>query len=225
MTLDVNNVLVNYRKSKKEFVMSNLDMKKTLKHLYAPSAKDISIVTLSPMNYLMIDGEGNPAGENYLNAVKALYSLAYGIRAISKEAGQVFTVMPLEGLWSFEGQENSNFVVTDADKDTFEWTLMILQPEHITSEIAEQARDTVRKKKSLEFLESVRFESYDEGDAVQILHIGSYDNEGETVARLHHHIEEQGWQLGKKHHEIYLNDPRKVVPEKLKTIIRQPFIR
>lgn len=80
-------------------------------------------------------------------------------------------------------------------------------------------------KKSPEFLDKVRFERYDEGEAVQIMHIGSYANEGETVARLHHYIDENGWKLGKKHHEIYLNDPRKVAPEKLKTIIRQPFVR
>ena len=204
--------------------MTNLDMKKTLKHLYKPSAKDISVVELPPMNYLMIDGEGSPSSEGYLHALKSLYTLAYSIRAISKEAGQVFTVMPLEGLWSFEGQENSNFVVTAEDKENFVWTLMILQPEHITAEIVAQARETASKKKNAPVrLDDVRFESYEEGSAVQILHMGSYDNEGETVARLHHHIEENGWHLGKKHHEIYLNDPRKVAPEKLKTIIRQPF--
>ncbi len=205
--------------------MANLDMKKTLKHLYSPSAKEVSVVDIPTMNYLMLDGEGNPNSEGYLEAVQALYGLAYGIRAISKATGQVFTVMPLEGLWSFEGQEESNFQITDADKDTFEWTLMLLQPEHITSEMVEQARDTVRKKKSLAPLDSIRFEAYDEGEAVQIMHIGSYDDEGPTVARLHHYIEDNGWQLGKKHHEIYLNDPRKVAPEKLKTIIRQPFVR
>lgn len=205
--------------------MANLDMKKTLKHLYSPSAKEVSVVDIPAMNYLMLEGEGNPNSEGYLEAVQALYGLAYGIRAISKAAGQVFTVMPLEGLWSFEGQEESNFQITDADKDTFEWTLMLLQPEHITSDIVEQARDTVRKKKSLAPLDSIRFEVYAEGEAVQIMHIGSYDDEGPTVARLHRYIEDNGWQLGKKHHEIYLNDPRKVAPEKLKTIIRQPFVR
>lgn len=206
--------------------MANLDMKKTtLKHLYTPSAKQVSVVELPAMNYLMIDGEGSPASEIYQYAVKALYSLAYGIRAISKDAGQVFTVMPLEGLWSFEGQEKSNFVITEADKDTFEWTLMIVQPELITSEMVEQAREIVDEKKSPELLDKVRFERYTEGNAVQIMHIGSYDNEGETVARLHQYIEDNGWNLGKKQHEIYLSDPRKVAPEKLKTIIRQPFVR
>lgn len=126
--------------------MSSLDMKQTLKHLYAPSAKEISVVDLPAMNYLMVDGEGSPTSEDYQYATPALYGLAYAIRAISKEAGQVFTVMPLEGLWSFEGQENSNFVITEADKDNFEWTLMILQPKYITSEIVEQAREIVRNK-------------------------------------------------------------------------------
>lgn len=207
--------------------MSNIDFKKTLKHLYKPSAKKVSVVDVPAMNYLMIDGTGNPGtSPRYQQAVEALYPLAYGIRAISKAAGTVFTVMPLEGLWSFEGQEdNTNFKLTTADKDKFEWTLMILQPDHITADMVAEARETVRKKKAPALLDDVRFESYHEGEAVQIMHIGSYDDEGENVEKLHTHINANGWQFGKKHHEIYLSDPRKVAVEKLKTVIRQPFER
>lgn len=207
--------------------MSNIDFKKTLKHLYKPSAREVSIVNVEPMNYLMIDGTGNPGtSKRYQQAIEALYPLSYGIRAISKDAGIVYTVMPLEGLWSFEGQEeNTEFLLTEADKDTFVWTLMIMQPEHITQEMFETARDVVRKKKSPILLDEVRFESYHEGETVQIMHIGSYDDEGSNVKRLHDHIAENGWSIGKKHHEIYLSDPRKVAPEKMKTVIRQPFER
>lgn len=206
--------------------MSNLDMKKTLKHLYKPSAKSVSVVDVPPMNYLMIDGEGNPStSTDYEHAIQALYGLAYTIRGLSKEAGTVFTVMPLEGLWAFEGQETANFVLTEADKDTFQWTLIILQPEHITAEMVATARDILREKKAPVALDKVRFECYEEGSAVQILHIGSYDDEADNVRRLHEHIHENSWSIGKKHHEIYLNDPCKVAPEKLKTVIRQPFER
>lgn len=207
--------------------MSNIDFKKTLKHLYKPSAIEVSIVNIQPMNYLMIDGTGNPGtSERYGQAIEALYPLSYAIRAISKNANIVYTVMPLEGLWSFEGQEeNIEFNLTEADKDTFVWTLMILQPEHITQEMVKTAREVVRKKKSPTLLDDVRFETYHEGEAVQIMHIGSYDDEGPNVKRLHNHIVENGRVIGKKHHEIYLSDPRKVASQKLKTIIRQPFER
>lgn len=127
--------------------MTNLDLKKKLKHLYAPSAKQVSVVDVPPMNYLMIDGEGNPnTAPRYLQAVEALYSLAYGIRAVSKQAGDIFTVMPLEGLWSIPGATGSSFHLTEADKDQFIWTLMILQPEHVTSQMLTQAREQMNKK-------------------------------------------------------------------------------
>jgi hypothetical protein len=206
--------------------MSNLDMKKTLKTLYAPSAKAVSVVAVPPMNYLMIDGEGNPnTAQSYSQAVETLYGLAYAVRPISKDAGDVYTVMPLEGLWSFKGEANEDFIITEADKDRFIWTMMILQPDHITPEMVAEAHEITRKKKPNLLLHDVRFERYHEGEAVQIMHMGPYATEGPTVARLHQHIAENGWKLSGKHHEIYLSDPRKVAPEKMKTIIRQPFVR
>lgn len=214
--------------TKEQATMSNLDMKKTLKHLYAPSAKEVSVVNIPPMSYLMIDGEGNPnTSQRYRQAIEALYGLAYPIRFMRKDAGEVYTVMPLEGLWEFVGQENQTFKLTEADKDRFVWTMMILQPESITTEIVEQAREKVGKKKDAPaLLNDIRFETYHEGDAVQIMHIGSYDDEGPNVAKLHAHIAENGWQIGpKRHHEIYISDPRKAEPEKMKTVIRQPFTR
>lgn len=206
--------------------MANLDLKKTLKHLYSPSKNAVSVVDVPAMNYLMIDGEGNPnTSEHYAQAVQALYTLAYGIRAISRAQGTVFTVMPLEGLWWYKGEQIEKFKLTNTDKDNFLYTMMILQPEHITPEMLEQARKTAHKKKPSPLLDAVRFERYHEGESVQILHIGSYNDEGPNVKRLHDHIKTQGWLLDKKHHEIYLSDPRKVAPEKLKTVIRQPFAR
>lgn len=205
--------------------MSNLDMKKTLKHLYKPSAKEVGVVDIEPMPYLMIDGQGSPATQLYADSVKALYTLAYGIRGLCKAEDKTFTVMPLEGLWVIEGQESDDFDPYNFDKDKFIWTLLILQPEFVTAEKYEEARELARKKSDPVRLDDVRFEMYHEGDSVQIMHIGSYDDEAPTVAKLHQHITDNGWELGKRHHEIYLSDPRKVAPEKLKTIIRQPFTR
>ncbi|MEO0561551.1 MAG: GyrI-like domain-containing protein [Chloroflexota bacterium] len=205
----------------------SLDMKKTHKTLYAPSAKAVSVVDVPPLNYLMIDGAGNPnTAPRYTEAVVALYKMAYGIRAISKADGEVFTVMPLEGLWTLDGEHDPNVLLTDADKDKFVWTLMIVQPEHVTAEMVDASRENVAARKDAPaLLGEVRFETYHEGESVQQLHLGPYTSEGPTIAGLHDHIEANGWSLGKPHHEIYLNDPRKVAPEKIKTVIRQPFDR
>jgi hypothetical protein len=208
--------------------MPNIDLKKTYKHLYTPSAKEISVVTVPPFPFLMIDGKGTPnESSSYSDAVAALYALAYGVRAISKAEDKPFTVTPMEGLWAFEGSPPATpFDMTKADKERFIWTLMIHLPDHVTEEMVEVARETVRKKKkNPPMLDDLRFEVYDEGEAVQIMHVGSYDDEAPTVAKLHDYINENGFQFGKRHHEIYLSDPRKVAPEKLKTVIRQPFVR
>lgn len=206
--------------------MTSIDLKKTYHPLYAPATGKVSVVHVPPLPYLMIDGAGNPnTAPAYVEAVQALYSLAYGLRALRKAAGEVFTVMPLEGLWWFADDPLENFVITEADKDRFLWTMLILQPASITPALVEEARDQVRRKKPEARLDAVRFDILAEGEAVQIMHLGPYADEGPNIARLHEYIAAQGWQLGGKHHEIYLNDPRKVAPEKMKTIIRQPFTR
>ncbi|QPC83435.1 GyrI-like domain-containing protein [Phototrophicus methaneseepsis] len=204
----------------------NLDMKKQLKDLYQPSSKHVSVVNVPPLSYLMIDGEGNPnTTPRYYEAIQALYQLAYHIRAICKAGGNPFTVMPLEGLWWFNGEANTTFDLTTEDKDRFGWTMMIVMPDRATQEIVSQARDNLRKKDPAPLHEDIRFETYHEEEAVQIMHIGPYATEGPTVRRLHDCIDENGWHLSKKHHEIYISDARRVTPEKMKTIIRQPFAR
>lgn len=202
-----------------------MDLKQNLKHLYNPPSKTVSVVEVPPLSYLMIDGEGDPnTSQIYAQAVTALYNLAYGIRAISKAQGQVFTVMPLEGLWDLD-ETPADFVITSKDKAAFKWTMMIAQPPHITAKMIEEARETVYRKKNPPLLDYIRFEPYDEGNAVQIMHIGPYSEEGPAVELLHRTIENNGWQLAKRHHEVYLSQPDRVAPEKLKTIIRQPFSR
>lgn len=207
--------------------MPTLDMKKTLRHLYQPSAKTVSVVDVPSLPYLMIDGTGNPnTAQRYREAVAALYKMAYGVRALRKAAGSPFTVMPLEGLWRFAGQTARDPApLRTADKDQFEWTLMIVLPKQVTAGLVEEARAVVHQKSAPPILDDVRYEQFHEGEAVQIMHIGPYDNEAPTIARLHTHIMAQGWTLRGNHHEIYLSDPRRIAPEKLKTVIRQPFQR
>jgi hypothetical protein len=201
--------------------MPAIDYKKELRQLYAPSAKQPALVEVPPLHFLMIDGQGDPnRAPAYAAAVEALYALAYTLKFKVKRgpAGVDFAVMPLEGLWWGAGIDWH-----DADQRAgWQWTMMIMQPEYVTAELFEQALAETRAKKPGLALDRVRFERYDEGQAAQIMHIGPYAIEGPTIARVHAFIAQQGRSLRGKHHEIYLGDPRKSAPEKLRTVIRQP---
>jgi hypothetical protein len=202
--------------------MPTIDYKKELKHLYAPSAKEPALVDVPPLHFLMIDGQGDPnTAPEYAAAVETLYTLAYALKFMVKRGptGVDYTVMPLEGLWWGAGIDWHDA----GQRADWQWTMMIMQPEHVTAELFAQALAETRKKKPELALDRVHFERYDEGSAAQIMHIGPYAIEGPTVARLHAFIEQQGHTLRGKHHEIYLGDPRKSAPEKLRTVIRQPF--
>jgi hypothetical protein len=201
--------------------MSKIDFKKELKHLYRPTAKEFVVVDVPPMNFLMIDGHGDPnTAQEYQDAVEALYAVSYKLKFTSKkELGKDYVVPPLEGLWWAEDMET---FTTKRDKSTWDWTMMVMQPEWITQEMVGEAAKQVEKK-GLPALSKLHLETYHEGLAVQILHIGSYDDEGPTIAKMHHQfMPENGYEPAGKHHEIYLSDPRKVAPEKLKTVLRQP---
>ena len=201
--------------------MPKIDFRKELKHLYRPSAKKFEVVDVPPMNFLMIDGHGDPnTAQEYQEAVEALYAVAYALKFMSKkEKGMDYVVPPLEGLWWLENMEE----FSTEDKSAWNWTMMVMQPESVTREMFEAALEQVEKKKNLPALSRLRLESYQEGLAVQILHIGSYDDEAPTIARMHAFIDENGYEPAGKHHEVYLSDPRKVAPEKLKTVLRQPI--
>jgi len=202
--------------------MSKIDFKKEWKHLYGPSAKEPVRVDVPAMNFLMIDGEGDPNGsESFQAGVEALYALSYTIKFMVRKGplGIDYAVMPLEGLWWAD--DMSTFSIED--KTNWKWTLMILQPEFVTPELVETAVEEVRRKKNPAALGAVRFESYEEGTSAQIMHIGPFSTEGPTVQRLHTFIEEAGFRPRGKHHEIYLSDIRKAAPEKWKTVIRQPM--
>lgn len=197
------------------------DIKKERKDLYAPRPGGFAIVDVPQMSFLKVDGHGNPnTAAAYRDAVEALYSLSYAIRfAAKKELGRVHVVAPLGGLWWADDMD----AFTARSKDDWSWTMMIHQPEWITSEHVESARATAAKKKELPALEHVRFERFAEGLSVQTLHIGSYDDEAPVIARMHQEfLPAHNLTLRGKHHEIYLSDPRKVDAAKLKTVLRQP---
>jgi hypothetical protein len=201
--------------------MSKVDFKKEFKELYAPPKK-IVVVEVPAMQFLMVDGHGDPnVAQEYQDALEALYALAYKIKFISKkQLERDYVVPPLEGLWWAQDMDSFS---TARDKSQWDWTMMIMTPDWITSEIFDNAVEQVRKGKNPKYLDKVRLEGYHEGQAVQVMHIGSYDDEGPTLAKMHtEFIPEGGWVENGKHHEIYLSDPRRVAPEKLKTVLRQP---
>ena len=184
--------------------------------------RQVAIVDVPEMNFLMVDGAGDPnTAQEYKDAVEALYSLSYALKfMMRREKATDYAVMPLEGLWWTS--DMSKFSVED--KDTWKWTAMIMQPEYVTKDLVDKALEHVRNK-NLRALSKTRFESLHEGLSAQIMHIGPYSEEGPTIQRLHRHIKENGYKLRGKHHEIYLSDPRKSAPERLKTVIRQPITR
>ncbi len=204
--------------------MAKIDYKKELKHLYLPSTKKVELVKVPAMRFLMIDGEGDPnTSPAFQEAVEALYSLSYALKFMVKKGtmGIDYGVMPLEGLWWAENM--AAFSVED--KTGWQWTLMIMQPDFITSEMVDEAIRQVKVKKNPAALPRVRFAPYEEGEAVQTLHIGPFSEEGPTVERVHTFIDEEGLRRLGKHHEIYLSDIRRAAPEKWKTVIRQPVSR
>jgi len=200
--------------------MESIDYKKTLKHLYQPTAKEVAEVKVPSMNFLMVDGAGDPnTSLEYQQAVEALYSVAYAIKFSVKKGSTAldYGVMPLEGLWWSD--DMSTFSV-DAKSD-WKWTMMIMQPPLVTAEMVAAAIE-VTKMKVKDAINLMRFEAFEEGRCAQIMHIGPFSAEGPTVARVHAYIDARGGRRG-KHHEIYLSDIRKADPTKWKTIIRQPM--
>jgi hypothetical protein len=202
--------------------MTKIDFKKEMKHLYQPSAKEFVVVDVPPMQFLMLDGRGDPnTAQEYQDALEALYAAAYKAKFLSKkQVGKDYVVPPLEGLWWAEDMEA---FVAARDKSAWQWTLMIMQPDWVTRELYEEAVAQVEKQKNPPALPKLRLETYHEGLSVQILHLGSYDDEGPTIANMHNEfMPASNYESAGKHHEIYLSDPRRVAPDKLKTVLRQP---
>lgn len=202
--------------------MEKIDLKKTLKHLYQPSAKEIVRVDVPTMNFIMVDGIGDPnTSQAFSDAVEVLFSLSYTLKFMIKKGPLAidYGVLPLEALWWAD--DMSAFVV--GDKSRWKWSAMIMQPDFVTKEMVGLAIADVKRKKNLPALSSVRFESFSEGACAQIMHIGHFSEEGPTIEKVHQFIGSCGCKRIGKHHEIYLSDIRKANPAKWKTVVRQPM--
>jgi hypothetical protein len=205
--------------------VAKLDLKKQYKHLYRPSARQVSLVEVPAFQFVMVDGRIEPdetpdTSQAFHQAMQALYGLAYTLKFASKlrpDNPIDYTVMALEGLWW-----------TDSGRFDFQrgepwyWTMMIMQPDHIDQAMYEAALTQVREKQDNPALDQVRFDSFEEGLAIQIMHIGPYADEPRSLAKMAAYAEEMGYIYRGKHHEIYIGDPRRAKPENLKTVLRQP---
>jgi hypothetical protein len=189
---------------------------------YRAQAGAFDVLDVPAQQYLMIDGHGDPnAGGPFAEAVSALFSTGYKLKFTSKkELGRDYAVMPLEGLWS--ASDPTNFT-TGLDKSTWDWTLLMLVPDWITAELFDAAVSASKAKAASAALDRLRLETLTEGLCVQTLHRGSFDDEAETLHRLHtEFIPGNGLSMHGRHHEIYLSDFTKTAPAKLRTILRQP---
>lgn len=198
-----------------------IDFKKT-RDCYRAMQDEFRVLDVPETRYLMIDGHGDPnTSPRYADALAALYPVAYQLKFISKrELGRDYVVPPLEGLWWAD--DMSSFT-TVRDKERWRWTMMILTPEWIDERVFEGAVDQAGAKDRPARLGEVRLEVLAEGRCVQTLHVGPYDDEAAVLARMHREfIPENGLRMTGRHHEIYLGDPRRVAPERLRTILRQP---
>ena len=188
---------------------TKLDLIKEYRTYYTAKTTP-EIVEIEEGKFLTIEGKGAPGGDEFQAKVSALYSLAYGIKMLMKKEGKDFTVAKLEGLWWVD----SDKPYYEVPREEWCWKLLIRQPEFITSEIIEKARQEVIKKKKLELLNEVNFEKMKEGKCVQILHVGPYSTEPESLEKMYNLMKEKGLVYNGFHHEIYISDPRKVAPEK-----------
>jgi hypothetical protein len=201
--------------------MDKVDYKKLWKCLYQPSVKAVVEVDVPPLRYLMIDGEGDPnTSAWYAQAVEALFSVSYTAKFMVKRgpAGIDYAVMPLEGLW----WSNDLSAFERNERAQWRWTMMILQPDAARDDVVNAALVEVKRKKGLPALDALRLDTFAEGRCAQTLHVGPFNEEGPTIARVHEFIKERGMLAG-KHHEIYLSDVRRADPARWKTVIRQPM--
>lgn len=211
--------------------MDKLDFKKQDKAFYSGKVGCFDVLTVPSLPYLSVDGAGAPYGAEYSQALAALYPVSYALKFMSKKVMERdYVVGPLEGLWWADDMKT--FITRD--KAAWKWRIMIRQPDWITADHFNAAREAVVAKqakakdpiKTVADFDALCFAPYDEGLCVQVLHVGSYDDEGPILEEMHNQfIPENGLEMTGHHHEIYLSDPRRVAPEKLKTILRQPVRR
>jgi hypothetical protein len=207
--------------------IQKLDLRQQWKHLYSPSARQAMVVEVPDLNFIMIDGQVEPGlkpgdSPGFGQAFQALYGAAYTLKFMSKRRGRDpidFKIMTLEGLWWTDGEFDLR------KPGDWRWTMMLMQPDHITAEMLATAQSQLRAKKDNPAIERLRLERFEEGLCVQIMHIGPYAEEPATLDRLNAFAWDSGYALRGKHHEIYLGDPRRTKPERLRTILRHPVER
>lgn len=206
--------------------MKKLDLRKELKHLYNPSAKIVDVVNVPKFIFLMLDGKIGPGetietSQEFQNAIQALYGASYTLKFTSKLRKKNpidYPVMALEGLW-WTASGEFDF----SKKEDWRWTMMILQPKHITEKMLQDALKRLKEKRDNPSLSKLRLEGFHEGLSMQIMHVGPYSEEPRTIEKMKNFAQENGYSLRGKHHEIYLGDPRRAKPEKLRTILRHPI--
>jgi hypothetical protein len=200
------------------------DFKKEYKYLYTPKPGKPGIVEVPDFKYIMIDGQGYPGtSEEFCRKMQVLYGLAYTIKfgmKLDKENPFDFKVAACSGLWH---ADDMTAFAEEGRKEEWKWTIMILQPDQVNTAIFEKAKEELKKKKNPPDIDRVYFKVYQEGLCAQVMHIGPYDREKPTIEMLHKFFKDRGYTFNGRHHEIYLGDPRRTQPEKLKTIIRQPI--
>lgn len=199
--------------------MLKVDLKATRGDYFKAAQGKFAVIDVPAFNFVKVDGQGDPNhSSEYETAVGALYAASYKLKFMSKAEGRDYVVPPLQGLWWADDMDD--FIARR--KDRWRWTMMLMLPDWITDAHFADAVAALRAKQA-DIPKALRFEAFDEGRCVQTLHVGSYDDEAPTIHRLHHEflpanqLVENG-----RHHEIYLSDPRRVAPDKLKTILRQP---
>jgi len=201
--------------------MTPYDVKREFKHCYAPKNLDWELVDVPEQRFIAVDGRGDPnTSADYAGAVEALYAIAYTIKFASKRTiDRDFVVGPLEGLW-WAGDPQ---VFASRAKDSWQWRMLISQPEWITEDMIDDAKHVAQTKKGLTVIADVRHETLRERSSAQVLHIGPYDEEGPVLARLHDEwLDANKLRMSGLHHEIYLSDRRRTDPARLKTVLRQP---
>lgn len=204
--------------------MEKIDLAKKYKQYYTAKTQP-EIITIPPVSYLSIAGKGDPSSKAFTKKIEALYPVAYTIKFMSKKNQQDFTVAKLEGLWWFDGYYN-NLTMSEAPKriprSEWQWRMLIRLPEFVTTAMIEEAKQTVITKKRLSSVADVQPFTLHEGKVVQMLHVGPFDREPETLKQMQDFMLQHNFQQAGLHHEIYLSDFRKTAPEKLKTILREP---
>lgn len=196
---------------------AKLDLAKEFKAYYTAKTTP-EIVEIVEGKFLTILGKGEPGGDEFSSKVEAMYSLAYGVKNICKKQERDFTVPKLEGLWWVE----SDMPALEVPREEWRWKLLIRMPDFVSLDTVEKAKEDVFKKKGVELIKEIKLEEINEGKCVQVLHIGPYSTELENIEKMRDFMNKNDLVENGLHHEIYLSDPRKVMPEKMKTILRQP---